>query len=574
MRPSLPTLRLLLGSLATLCLVACTAENSPTPASDEINTLNIYFDNNQIYSFNDDTGISTQHASYDELIPEADKAEYVNVIELNTDDDKQGFELAAYIYKNSLYILDYDKDKGAKRTELASVDGKICGIFPQLMPSSAAYDDQISSNRSTMHQASIVIAIKRDESESMCTTKEDNFDLVDFSNLLDDDTRNDSSENVIRTAIKAESFLGALVTDFTSSRETPRVFGFLGYSIEDQKVAFSHNRNESVQTWSTPLTYTDTPPTAWTASKNHTLVQQDEKLFVINTTNLFAADETTDSTNGPIQNRIDDLFSEHTHLLDSSSEISINPTQNTNSFIINSDNALQLFANGEFSPIPTNEETPKKADLKSTVDLTSDGSVVVIRDIEAEKQSLSTISTASHQQTTQLIEAKKIELSIQDSEFFVNTLNLNGEPGWQAHWFRKVNDNYVHTSYPNSRLIFINDAREKNDTILILASESAIAEDPLNTPSIYKFNKNEDNGRQKAKNSGNQLVDFALGDLSINVSSIAQSKIVNDIYGMLEFESIETEDGVEAQTELYFFNPSQETPNIDDQSLKLILRKL
>ena len=86
--------------LTSIVLLACNSSGSNSAKIPDINTFRIYTFDQVIYSFNEETGISTKRGEFD--LGEN------QFIELNTDESKQGYEYAAYIFENTIYLLNYD----------------------------------------------------------------------------------------------------------------------------------------------------------------------------------------------------------------------------------------------------------------------------------------------------------------------------------------------------------------------------------------------------------------------------------------------------------------------------------
>ena len=100
MRALSPNLHSMLGSLTLLLgmtlLTACTSEKKPQEIPPEINTYNVYFDNNNNtlnYSIVQNNAlISKQVDNFDQA-----SEGFSSILALNTDDSEQGYEYAAYI---------------------------------------------------------------------------------------------------------------------------------------------------------------------------------------------------------------------------------------------------------------------------------------------------------------------------------------------------------------------------------------------------------------------------------------------------------------------------------------------
>ena len=185
-------------------------------------------------------------------------------------------------------------------------------------------------------------------------------------------------------------------------------------------------------------------------------------------------------------------------------------------------------------------------------------------------QTLLAISTVSGVAST-IITASQIEFYIIGNEFYVNTFESQTNSGWQAHWFRPLNNTFTSKTYDHSRFIFAKDLRGTRNSIYLLSSNDENSGIRLIKPSLYIFDKGEVNGRQKGRTKDNASVDFSLGNLNTNVSDVISSVITNDIYGRIILKGINEDTGAgQAVEEYYYFDPTQ---NISEEHLFLMSRK-
>ena len=501
MRALFLKLRLLLGSLTTLFLVSCTPSNAVTPSSASINTLNIFFENNKIYSVDSSTGITTERASFDPtteakalanntFLPPQSFANGGMALALNTDEDKQGFEYAIYLDQGALYLFDYIT---ASRTFITNISGPICGIAPQYKASKFAFTDHKKSNRSLVNLPSIVVAYPNGTS---CSQENNFLDLVDFSTFLDSNTKNDKAS---RQSLDKALFYGARIIDYSSGTinssglvEKSKT-GFLGYNADRGILQFDYQDNGIINSWQTLLPYQTTPPSIWQITNTLTLVQLEDKIYVIPVKTLFDVNNSTTGSTA-IQTRIDALFSIPTKTLSNSNTISISETPNLNSFLIKQDSTLLYYNKGVFSDISVGIETDV---INVNFALISDDKAVLLKRF-LNSSVLVKIDTQSGSASTLIPSSDKIEFQVMESELFVNTFKQGSSSGWLAQIY---DSSLTKSVYNNSRFLFFKDGRHTINTNFILSSDLVEQADFTQKEllSIYDFNRTEIDGRRKIK---------------------------------------------------------------------------
>jgi hypothetical protein len=562
-------LKVIILFIASSLIIACHSNGSNNKEIPEINTFNIFTNKQNIYSFNEETKISSKRAEFN--LGEN------QFIELNTDETKQGYEYAVYVSDHSIYLLNYDKASNAEIIKLTDISSNqtVCGIFSHKTSSKASFQDKVSSNRSTLNLP--IITIEYQKTDQFCDPELNSRDTLDFSSIIENSS---DISNIVKTSGKSENVLGALITNYSASSAVTDIesnsnnnSGFLGQDLAGNKIAFNYTTDSENDYWETSFYPTTGVQVIRQASNKHVVLQDDEELFVLNSENLFTVNK--ESSTFPVQDNIDSLFSLRSLLLDTSSSISFNQRQNEDTFLIKQDNTLYYYQAPEFTQIPSNETQSAQNATKVEFDLTSDNTALVLQEAN-NIQTLLAISTVSGQSTT-ILSASKVEFYIIDTEFYVNTLELEAGAGWQAHWFKRLNTIYTPKTYNNSRFIFAKDLRSIRNSIYLLSSNSEFSEDEMIKPSLYKFDNSQTNGRQKGISSDNISVDFSLGKLNTNVSDVNASAVINDEYGKIQLTGVNEDGNVGlAVEEQYYFNPSQvkADPNLNEQSLKLMMRKV
>tara|TARA_R110001592_G_scaffold61350_4_gene186953 strand:+ start:10372 stop:12084 length:1713 start_codon:yes stop_codon:yes gene_type:complete len=562
-------LKVIILFIASILIIACHSDGSNNVDIPDINTFNIYTHEQIIYSFDEVTKISTRRGKFNS----GDN----QFIELNTDETKQGYEYAAYVFDNSIYLINYDKESNAAITKLTEISSTriICGLIPHTSSSEASFTDKTKSNRSTLDLP--IITIEHQKTGESCDPELNFRDTLKFKTVLDSPV---NVSGITKTSGKSENVFGGLVIDYSASasllEDTTNKYnetGFLGQEIAGNKIVFNYLSKSENDTWEADFYPTSGVQAINQASNNHVVVQNDEEVYVLNAKNLFTIN--TASSSQPVQENINALFSVSSLTLDNASPITFNQRQNVNNFLIKHENTLFYFAPPDFYQIPSNETQASQNALKMAFDLTSDNTALVIQESN-NIQTLIAISASSGQSTT-ILSAIKIAFYIKGNEFYVNTLELESNAGWQAHLFKRLNNNYTSTTYNNSRFIFADDLREMRNTIFLLSSDHTDSETQMIKPSLYLFDSGEANGRKKGLSSNKTSVDFSFGKLNTNVEDIRSSTIINDKYGKIVLKGINEDlEAGRSVEENYYFNPSQvETnPDLKNQSLSLMIRKI
>jgi len=288
MRVSLPTLRLLLGTLTFLLLTACGGGGSSSSSSaSEFDTLNLYFTENEIRSFNPTTGKSEYRADYD-------PGEHT-LIPLDTDDDKQGYELVVYISDSTIKVMDYTDVKNPTDIATFDVNDEFC-IFPQVSAAQTSFEGDKKGERILLNQTSILVTPREN---GTCSKERDTINRIDFT------SENNSISNITITEVNSSHLLGGTLLDFkhapTTVTEEDKVgrYGFLGYDNAGEQLHFYSS--ESTTIWETALPNTslvNAIPTIQQVTDKEVLIQQDGDLYLKDIAELFDV-ATTDSTTTP-----------------------------------------------------------------------------------------------------------------------------------------------------------------------------------------------------------------------------------------------------------------------------------
>jgi len=562
MKVSLPTLRLLLGMLTLLLISACSDDGSSSSnAKTDLKTTNIYFTQNEIRSFNPNTGLDIPLADYG-------NGEH-KLLMLNTDNDKEGYEEIIYTNENTIYSMDTET---LIKSSLASVlnDTEVC-IFPNTIPDQSAFEGSTKGDRILVDHTSIFITPK---TTTECDTEAAKITKVDFTD----------KDNITIREISAANLWGDTILDDTGSRSntnddgevtsTPGRYGFLGSNFNSLKssVELSFYDHENNTLWATSFPVATALPTINQVTPTDVLIQINGELYLKSIEELFQAG-VVDS--GPItpDSKVAALF-DPTERIDPLLRTDISELQiasNGNTFAIEDDGKVFFYDETlkKFRSLEVEEDTVLKVQIK----MTDDGTLLLHRTF-ANTESLLRINTTSDAIASIVNDGPdhKINFQTEDNNIYINT---SSQTDWQAEW---INPQSTSVSYDKSMFVFSKNSRAANaDTeIFLIASDEEITTDGnLTQAKLYAFDPgNIKNGRkQYRKDKNSPITDFIFGEFSVDIKSISSSEITNDIYGRLKTSNSETFNDVYGKLELnviredsginsngkdtYFFNPSE-----------------
>ncbi len=605
MRALLPNIHALLGtltlSLGLVSLTACTTDHKDPADPPEVNTYNAYIKhgdelsvNSSIYHYliKNDTLSTYKIADFTPA-----ESGFENAIFLNTDAQKQGFEYIAYVIespenKHTIKLFDLDKENKGKHYSLATINANLCGISSKVIPSEHAFTFKRASNISTKDKPEVILQL----SESNTCDEPHYFEKIDFSNILDDNSRNDT--NFEQSMVKGNDNTQALVINYNSGQtlaseesqgdeELQGDYGYVIYKEEFSQLSFIYSEIDDSNTiqsksWSTEIPEAE-PFFAQQVSSNYVLFQLGQKLYVILTSVLFDI-ASSDNTSQPAQARIDKLFEQPTMELPPSynAVITTNEPIQTSSFVVNAGNQLFLYADGSFKEIRNNQNDSE--DTLLTFLLNENNDTLVLAEEAGQTDRLSIISATGDQNFS--MDAEEISIAINNNIFYANSHNPDLGTGPQAHLLAKEDSNFKATSFDNSLLLHIHDMTSEHDLALLISSEpekNVSGTRQLTGSYLYKFDGSRDNGRALAQSSRKnengkteyRSVDFSYGIFNqLTDISFYNGIIVNDYYGLLNIQANTSVDGIKQHAEFSFvFQSEQETPDpdIEDQSLSLLL---
>ena len=226
------------------------------------------------------------------------------------------------------------------------------------------------------------------------------------------------------------------------------------------------------------------------------------------------------------------------------------------------DENIQVVVNGAGDSIDVSKFNPYTNAKISTQTVNSEQDIVIE---PTHLESLVRINIDSNTPTS-IAEAEKIIFETLDNNIYINTLT---DSGWQAVW---LDVNFERTTYEKSIFVFAENSRsaasEKN--IFLISPDKAYAPNDVQiSPKLYEFDEsNKITGRKQKDNE-----DFVFGEFSVDIREVADSEVVNDIFGRLNLKSTRNINEVETDViETYYFDPSETETHEEGKANKALQR--
>lgn len=552
MTVSLPTLRLLLGVFTLLLISACSDDSSSSSSSSsDLNTVNLYFTDNEIRTFNPYTGLSTFRDEYDEGEQ--------TLLTLNTDNDKQGYESIVYINDGTIYSMDSET---LKISSLASIDSEVC-IFPSTAPDQTAFEGSTKGKRILIDQTSIFVIPR---TNSQCDKEAATITKIDFTDKTQIEIFQISAAHFWGDTLLDDAFKPSDTNIDEEDNNDPGRYGFLGYNNSSQQLNFYDHENNTL--WETSLPFTNARPTIQQVTQSEALVQVDGKLFLHDVDKLFDI-AIIDSGQIPTESKIAALFDKSIHTLSKTDIDKLQIAGNGRIFALVDDGAVLIYdkALKEFRPLTSKDNSVLAVQIK----MMDDGTLLVHRTF-AHTESLTSLNTSSGTEAT-IVEESKVNVHTQDNNIYINMLSPTG---WQAEW---MNPYSARVAFENSLFVFSKNSRTANaetELFLIASDLDSTADGYLTKPNLYAFDPaNKTTGRKQYKDDKKSIKDLIFGTFSVDVKAISDSEIMNDVYGRLELDTVRDVSEIATDSkDTYFFNPSEtdshEDVDTSNKSLQLI----
>jgi len=561
MKVSLPTLRLLLGLFTLFLISACSDDGSSSSSTtSDLNTVNVYFTENEISTFNPNTRLPAPRTEYDEGEQ--------TLLTLNTDNDKQGYESVIYINDGTIYSMDSET---LVESPLANLDGEVC-IFPNAAPDQTAFEGSTKGERILIDQTSIYVIPR---TNNKCDKEAASIVKVDFTDENDITINNISAAHFWGETLLDYAYTPSDTNSDDEDSNNPGRYGFLGANYNTQKdgLQIKFYDHESKTLWETSLPFANALPTIQQVTQTEVLVQVDGKLYLHPIAKLFDI-ATIDSGSIPTEDKIAALFNKpiNPEKLLSITDISqLQIAGNGSTFALVDDGAVWFYdeAQTEFRNLTDKNNSVLDVQIK----MTDDGTLLIHRTF-ANSESLVSINTALGSEPITIAEEPKVNFHTQDNNIYINMFS---QTGWQATW---LNTFSLRTTFENSIFVFAENTRTANsetEIFLIASDTDSTADGYLTKPNLYAFDPaNETTGRKQYTDDKKLIKDFIFGEFSVTVKAISNSKIINDVYGRLELDSVRADEGIDIDvTEIYFFNPTEQTshdPEAEDPNINKTLQ--
>jgi hypothetical protein len=572
MKVSLPTIRLLLGMFALLLISACSDDGSSSSSKNkELNSINLYFSSNdisnEIRSFNPKTGESKLIANYN-------KGEHT-ALNLNTDNEKQGYESIIFSLDDTIYFMDTEKTK--TKSKLASFTSAVC-IFPNTIPDQSSFEGSTKGERILVDHTSVFITAKKDNE---CDTESAKIKKIDFSNL----------SNITIREVSSAQLLGETLFDYNYDPRKDRDnddtdqgrYRFLGSNYNAQKESLQLNLydDESNLIWETSFPAPNSLPTIHQFTQDEVLIQIGGTLYLQYIEDLFEANSFA-SVESSTESYLEFLFpvSEPPEP-DLSTNISkLQLVSNNDTFALVDDGEVFFYDTRSPETKLRNFELKNDSVLDIKIRMTDNGTLIVHR-VFTDSESLSRINTTSEAEESIITVGldSKIDFQTLGNNIYINILSPTGR---QAAW---INKSFTLRNFENSLFAFTKDYRTANaetEIFLIASDEPSSSDGYLTKPNLYAFDpENKTTGRKKhKKNNDDKRTDFIFGSFLVDVKNVSESnnipesEIFNDVYGKLKLNVVRDISGIDSNvTDTYFFNPSEQNsdePDNANNALQLI----
>lgn len=564
MKVSEPKLKLLLGLFVLLLVSGCSDDgSSSSSANTPLKEVNIYFTLDEIFTFNALTGISRKLDDYDigehALLP------------LNTDNEAQGHERIVYTYDQKIYSITANN---LTPITLGTVDTNVC-IFPNVLPDQSSFEGSTKDEQILIDQTSIYI-VPRLIASSECNKETTTVKRMDFSD----------EDDIIINEVSAANLWSSTLFDFdhkenkdanadNGEKEGPGRYGFLGsrYNFNQSSLALNFYDHNHDTLWETTFPVTNLLPTIDQVTQSEALIQIGGSLHLLNLQsidNIFDI-ATIDSDETPTESRLEALFQTPIPDLQTPDTNDLQIASNGDTFALVFDGTVWFYdvSSKKFRSLADKDDTV----LAVKIAMMDDGTLLLHRTF-ADSESLSRINTSSGAEVSIIDNsaAAEIDFRTQDNNIYINAFSPSG---WEATWINKF---FAIKHYTNSLFAFTKDSRFANADLklfLIASDEENTVDGYLVQPKLYEFDPaNRSNGRKRFKDKNKVSHEFIFGEFSMDVKSIIQSEMFNDVYGKFELKSIRDISGISTDViDTYFFNPSEQDSfelEKDNKALQLI----
>ncbi|MDX1453559.1 MAG: hypothetical protein R3183_13450 [Oleiphilaceae bacterium] len=526
MRPPESRIFALITLCSALTLGACTSDDDPRPSSGKnYNTLDIFAavfapddntePNNVLYSLRSNANAPTVLARFDkgegQLVP------------LDTDTDRQGYEYALLAFEKNVHLINYDKNASNLPKPLIATEGDICAIHPMPKVDKKTVDDPERVVPIVEHQEAFFVETN---AEGACSDNANSVYKVEFAF--------DGSQSYTITEANYAYLNGGLIVNYGvgQSFEADEDSGFWGYDHMANSLIFFDANFDPL--WSTFFNTPATNAEIVQGSRDQVIIKADNEIFVISVRDVFETGVVEE-----LNNRVPTLpaSSDIRALLSAAPSLTLSSGDALEHDIIQGTRNMVVI--DQFDVYTYNSESNKFDDLGiaqpigvTDVDgfLRSSDAVLFLLKTTDSEQIVSHIDLDGGTESASILRAQRVSIFNDNNRTYINSYaSLN-------HTFTviEIDASLLPTTFSDSLIVAANDAREGlgNKDFYILTSAATPIEDALITPTLFRFDPEEVDGHARIIENGN-LVKFTYGMLNSDVSQIAAASVLNDEYALL-----------------------------------------
>lgn len=548
MRLARSTSLALLTVVTALTMAGCSDKRAdPGASAADINTNNYFTEGQSLRIFNPETSQSVQVDTFD-----TGSNQLVN---FDTDVNKQGFEYTVYAKDGRIYIKAHEKN-GALPQAMVSTQSHICGLYARksavLNETSSAISDSLLIQ--DLYIVDVVTNVSPD-----CDPMTSQYHEVDFSVL------NPASANsgvvgwqLLRWKENSSAFvLGTMLRNYrpiiVKDPETDEFirWGYIGYDVRSKTVQFYNQSARLI--WQTPIESNDTIPQFFQASEDLVLIQSDQDIYVRNIPDLYVMGQEENLQGGELSSdsaigQIFDLVDLETESADATQPVSVQ--SDGKNFAVKDGPYLHYYDADNslgFLNAPVYQASNDVTDFEFSIFPSSPpqlliNNIFIDSEDESRHESLDTLTTDSLE-ISNLAYGEDVQYEAIDNILYVNTFKQDIAPSWQAHRIvTPINMPSSKSTYELSMFVFAEDRRTQNTYKLMLQATETTESGELVSPRIGPFSPTQQTGIY----DGN-----VFGTINGNVQSSNlpdyQNFVMNDIYGGFFTQTGDT-------ANLYYFN--------------------
>jgi len=561
-----------------MVLSACSRDPDEPEEIPEINSFNIFFTEEESSSgvkrgFINAFDFETNTATVVDTFTAGDSM----AIALDTDEEKEGFEYAAYVKNGAVHLLDFDKEFGKQTEELREFTSTICGLHTSVIASQTAFDRQSDYYLTERDAPTVLVQVNN----SACDRETDqyyklSFNPDNFGRITESGFA--SSSEVIGTHFLAPNYINPANEDGEIERGTTLR---LGFDSVGQTIRLSNEDGAILAEAS--LENTSITPKFTKVGSSYIVVQNDLDIYTIPQSDLIDIAATLSDTDAiaPNENLFALLFETSTLTLNSSTSTQVNIEHNGIDFIVDDSGILRLFRDNAFKEL--SDVTTLNSYLYA---LDTRGLTYLVSDYGTHK-SLSTIANPGVGSPSILISiADDIEIKSTNRRMFINSINSEQFSGWRLTEISEDETRFVN----NSAFVAAANLTENDSTIYILFSnDDEVSSNALINPALYAYDpdandalgffqdgNNEDLPESDSDDSKiEEKISKRYGFLNKNLSGFPLSIFGTNFQSNVEFAGITVFTTDESSPmRSYFFKPNfvDDPDNITEDNKLALLR--